>query len=784
MSNESTLNFDVTTGLKRVLGRELITDDQVAIFEMVKNSFDANATIVHIYIDDERIVVADNGDGMSLDDLHNKWLLVAYSSKREGADRDYRDVAADRHFAGSKGIGRFSSDRLGETLDLRTRPRAKTKGAIHHLTVDWSRFEQNSKQRFETIGLDYDETDTFALPPQLKKFADTLTHGTVVSITDLRDQWNRRSIATLKSSLAKLINPFGEEADAFAIYITAPNEADEDKRQKRAAAKEDGGDPSANNLINGRVGNPIFAALQSKTTFITVEIDGDSITTTLTDRGETVYKIKEPNQYQHLADSGFKCTIYYLNQSARLTFARRVGIPSVNFGSIFLFRNRFRVYPIGEEGNDWFAFDRRKQQGYARFLGTREVIGRVDVFGTDRDFQEASSRNQGLIDTPAVRELRRAVMEHGLKRLEKYVVPVSWPDKADSETDDLSRLLTDPGRTRISTALAALTDNKDIELIDYSKKLIGLVSERSEGFETSLAAMRSIATKAGDRTLLSKLDKAEKRFDELRKSEAQARAIADRERAAADAAAKRAEKAEASAAIEIRRSHFLETVVNVDAATILNLHHQVTIYAVDIGFQIENLLAETAGQSNIPRERVLEALERMAFLNKKVLSITKFATKAKFKLDSENINSDLVSFISEYIDNVIRSSGNARLKVSAQGDHPGLKMRFNPIDISIVIDNLISNARRAKASSIQFEYGALGRSGLFLRATDNGRGFTKGVDPTRIFEMGYSTTHGSGLGLYHVRQVLGEMNGSIELEESKPGHTSFIIKISPGTKTK
>jgi YD repeat-containing protein len=59
-----------------------------------------------------------------------------------------------------------------------------------------------------------------------------------------------------------------------------------------------------------------------------------------------------------------------------------------------------------------------------RFLGTREIIGRVDVFGSDEDFQEASSRNQGLIDTPAVRQLREAVMEKCLKRLERYVVPV------------------------------------------------------------------------------------------------------------------------------------------------------------------------------------------------------------------------------------------------------------------------------------------------------------------------------------------------------------------------
>ena len=53
----------------------------------------------------------------------------------------------------------------------------------------------------------------------------------------------------------------------------------------------------------------------------------------------------------------------YLNQSAKMTFARRVGLPSVQFGSVFLFRNGFRVYPIGEDGDDWFGMACRKQQG-------------------------------------------------------------------------------------------------------------------------------------------------------------------------------------------------------------------------------------------------------------------------------------------------------------------------------------------------------------------------------------------------------------------------------------
>lgn len=778
LAEKDDLHFDVSTGLKRVLGRELITDDEVAIFELVKNSFDAGADSVRLYFGVDTIVIADNGSGMSYEDLTGKWLFVAFSSKR--SDRpadDFRNVAAERrHYAGSKGIGRFSSDRLGEEVVLQSRPRGNAK-TVHRLTVDWELFEKDAKEHFEKVPVRYAEQGAFELPAELDEFKSTLKHGTVVTIQRLRRPWSRQRILDLKASLAKLINPFGEETDGFGIYITAPAEEAEDKRLIALHAKE-GDEPLSKDVVDGQIGNFIFTTLQDKTTFIRVTIDGEELHTSLTDRGEVIYRIVEPNPYQYLSTAGFRCEIYYLNQSAKVTFARRVGLPSVQFGSVFLFRNSFRVYPIGEDGDDWFGFSRRKQQGYARFLGTREIIGRVDVSGSDDDFQEVSSRNQGLIETPAVVQLQKAVMDHCLKRLEKYVVPVSWVDKPDAQTDDLSRLMTDPGRARVTAAVANLVDSEKVRLIEYSKRLVDLINERSSDFEASLVSLRAIAEKTDDTEMLARLDAAERRFDDLRKSEADARRVADKALAAAEAANRRADKAEAEVETERRRAHFLESFVNVDSTTILNLHHQVTIYAVDIAQQIENFLTETAGKTSIPRETALKTLEQMAYLNKKVMSVTKFAARANFKLDSEKIETDLAAFIYDYIEQIARTTGSARLQIIVENSHPGIRLRFNPIDVSVIVDNLISNARRVRAPRIKFVLTQEGKSGLTIHVSDNGRGLPSGTDRSRIFEMGYTTTQGSGLGLYHVRQVLGEMGGSIELDDQLEKGLGFVIKIA------
>lgn len=777
MAGKDDLHFDVSTGLKRVLGRELITDDEVAIFELVKNSFDAGADNVQLYFGEDSIVIADNGSGMSYADLTGKWLFVAYSAKRsERSADDFRNIAAERrHYAGSKGIGRFSSDRLGEEVVIQSRPDDGSR-IVHRLTVDWELFEKDASEHFEKIPVKYVEQDTFHLPSELKGFESSLANGTAVTIQKLRRPWPRQRILELKASLAKLINPFGEGTDGFGIHITAPAESAEDKRLIDSQKGEE--QPLPKDLVNGQIGNFIFATLQDKTTFIRVTIDGDELHTLLTDRGELIYRVVEPNPYQHLSDAEFRCEIYYLNQSAKITFARRVGLPSVQFGSVFLFRNNFRVYPIGEDGNDWFGFERRKQQGYARYLGTREILGRVDVSGSDEDFQEASSRNQGLIETPAVEQLQKAVMEHCLKRLEKYVVPVSWKDPADGKTDDLSRLMTDPGRARVSAAVANLVDNDKVRLIEYSTRLVDLINERSSDFEGSLVSLRAIAEKTGDESMLSRLDAAERRFDDLKKSEADARRVADKALAAAEAANRRADTAEAEVETERRRAHFLESFVNVDSATILNLHHQVTIYAVDIAQQIENFLTETAGKTEVSRDAVLKTLEQMAYLNRKVMSVTKFAAKANFKLDSEKIDTDLAAFIFDYIEKIARTTGSARLQMSVENTHPGFKLRFNPIDVSVIVDNLISNARRARAPRIKFSLSQEDKNGLTIRVSDTGRGLPAGTNRSQIFEMGYTTTQGSGLGLYHVRQVLGEMGGSIELDDELEKGLGFVIKIA------
>jgi signal transduction histidine kinase len=120
------------------------------------------------------------------------------------------------------------------------------------------------------------------------------------------------------------------------------------------------------------------------------------------------------------------------------------------------------------------------------------------------------------------------------------------------------------------------------------------------------------------------------------------------------------------------------------------------------------------------------------------------------------------------------------IEINVTNDGKGFIQKFKPIDISVVVDNLIANARKARATRIVFEILHPSKDAIHIRVYDNGRGFHHQIDDlTRVFEKGFTKTDGSGLGLFHVQHVLGEMNGSIEAQKlSTSRGAAFLIRIA------
>lgn len=756
--------FKISTRLKDLIGRDLITNDFVAVFELVKNSFDAHAKVVQLRFEEDLIVIADDGKGMSQDDIRDKWLFVAYSAKREGTeDKDYRDKIASpiRAFAGAKGVGRFSCDRLGSRLKLSSKAAGRP---VQTLEIDWARYEKDAKQEFGEVLVDYSEVSDFpesALQPN----GNT---GTVLEIKDLRSEWDRDKIRALKRELTKLINPFTAETPRFQIEVIVPAEqAADQKDADYNKTLPEGKEPKL--LVNGKVENPILDVLSQRTTAIRVAVveGGETIESILEDRGEMIYRIREPNLYQGLKQTNLEAKIYFLNQSAKMVFARRMGVPSVQFGSIFLFRNGFRVFPIGHEHDDFFGLTRRKQQGMRRFLGSRDLIGCVEVEGV-KGFDESTSRDQGLIRTPQVEELITCVRDKCVRRLERYVVDITWKDQFDKEMADTSRIKLDESSALVAQLVSRLAATDGVELIEYNPDLVRIVNEKSAGFEGSLNALELLAEKTGDKALLRRVDETKARIKELQVAEATAREAEQR----AETRASKAEKAEATATVkygeERERNQFLMAAASLDQDTILNLHHQIIMHASDVHLGVKRMMGKLRNSASISKEDWIDFLERVSFRNSQILTASRFATKGGYKQQATEVNADLAVYIRDYVQTVSSLWAPRGVDVEVQGDVKRSERSFRPIEVGILIDNLVSNSAKARAARVVFflKDGKGPKPELTITVADDGTGWPQSLNPIgRVFEKGVTTTNGSGLGLYHVKQVIEGLGGLIEAHQ-------------------
>lgn len=766
--------FRVSSGLKSLIGRELITDDFIAVFELVKNSFDAHATRVDISFtdingDSPTIEIKDNGKGMSKRDILEKWLFVAYSAKREGTE-DYRDsIRTKVSYAGAKGIGRFSCDKLGSQLELLSRD--KKEGRTNRLSIDWDTFEEDAEQEFVSVPVDLGTTAADDLGKK---------KGTLLRITELRESWDREKLLQLKRSLTKLINPNQSNTSrAFAIHLHAKEEAAADR-----------GVPADENwsVVNGKIENFLFEEMKIKSTYIHVRVDdgGDLITSRLEDRGTFIYEIVEENPYDL---KGVEIFLFALNRSAKQVFARRMGLPSVQFGSVFLFKNGFRVYPFGEDGEDPWGVDRRKAQGTSRFLGTRDLLGRVEISDLNADLVEATSRDGGLLKNNASEQLREFFFQFGLKRLEKYAVDiVKFGNSEISEVGDF--------REKALELVLALTKPGSLIDFDYNAKLTDVLRESSSKSLTSLVKQfREVAEQSGNKKLTKEIRLAERRIKELATATVEAEAAterAERKRKAAEneARAEReaAEKASAAAQEATKRSDalrsqnmFLQSIVSADLDNVVGLHHHIGIAAQGIQNHIKNMSIKIAKEEPVSTEMFLDTLQKISRQAMQIMSCTNFATKANFNSDAAEIDTDIVEFVREYVLNVCQGlflqKNMKPISLSWECDSDfGFVHSFRPFDVTVLLDNLFNNAKKADASEIVCTC-SIDEGGLALSVADNG----KGIPSTRIgeiFDLGYTTTKGSGFGLYHSAKIAESLGGNLEATKGYKGGSEFILTIA------
>lgn len=720
------LQFRVSSATKSILGKDLIVDRNIAMFELVKNAYDACAKKVDIYISDKKITITDDGDGMDLNDIKNKWLYVGYSEKADNKNA-VASRCKRRTFAGAKGIGRLACDRLGKNLILTS----IKNNSIEQLNVKWEDFEKNAKVDFDKINIEY---------TNLKKSPDkNFKKGIKLEVTMLREKWNVKDIEKIKRHLTKLISPVKEDRETFDIYIHYDG-----KKTK--------------------VENFIFDELGLRTTGIDVSVsrDGKFITTELIDRGERIYKIVEKNEWSNKI-ANIKTQLLYLSRPTKLSFFSLTKERAYNFGSIFLYNNGFRVYPFGEPGDDSLKIDRRKGQGYARYLGTRDLMGYIVITNNTGEFKETSSRDGGLLNTQGYRELKLLFLEKVLKRLETYTIDtLSWTYslKEEKEFSPTDR------KKEIKGLIEKLTKTKNFVRLEYSFSKFAKNIDRkiNEGFYGATGVLRKQAEKTKDPILkqaVNKIEEAQKKQEKTIKQQEVA-----------------IEKKDKEIESEKKKGAFQGALVGTDKERIVGMQHQILHSSSRINRNIK-LLLKHLGAEKLDNQ-IKKYIKVISLESSKINSIANFVTKANFNLRASKINTNIIDFIEDYINEIYLIKDRVietHLEILFKNNYKKEYIKeIRPLELTNIIDIFISNSEKAKATKMEFIFSRL-KNKLKIEVVDNGNGVSS-ENLDKIFDMGFTTTNGSGIGLFQARDLIeNNLKGEISILLNKIKGVTFLILL-------
>jgi signal transduction histidine kinase len=487
-----------------MLGVELISSEAVAVSELVKNGYDADASTVIVSFRDEtpdhpaQLMVMDDGSGMSVETVLQTWLEPATPSRRR------RKVSpAGRRSLGEKGIGRFAAAKLAHRLELVTYNGRAPDGEVH-LQVDWDAFSNEDKYldeidipwsvgpasffgpRGEAARVWRSRLANYEDGPQADeaRYRPDAMRGTILSMEGLRTSWDRKLVQNIARTLSRLISPAADEAlehseRDFRILLDVPSRfgdlggwlgpSEEFSRphyQLRAEVDQEG---------RARIGMRI--------------------------RGEGEFRPTTETQYSGVHGDTPRCGPFSL--SLRVWDRDQEAIKEIapdstltdfrklldQVAGVSVYRDGFRVLPYGEMGDDWLELDRRRINDPTRRLSNNQIVGALNITADANPDLIDQTNREGLVEGGALSDLRQIVRE--------IMVPLEkarWDLRHKDEQYRPSRHINLFQPFRLTDLREAATNRADPELIDLVNDAEELLEEQSREVREVVARYQRLAT--------------------------------------------------------------------------------------------------------------------------------------------------------------------------------------------------------------------------------------------------------------------------------------------------
>ncbi len=422
MSDSKQLQIRPYARLLTMLGEQLIKNERIALIELIKNSYDADADWVKVIFQgfgenykieaDSKIIIEDNGHGMNREIIENHWLNPATPEKKRRKKKK-ATTSKGRIIQGEKGIGRFSILKLGRKIDIITH--TDTDQSEYLIEYDFSKYDDDFlSEDGNDKNLFIDDLSVFLTSRKPERIINETVpfgarkkkrpeHGTIIEISNLKGSWTEKKVELVYQDLTKFESIFSKKEDPdFEVCIYKDSEHQnfhEDYLEK------------LNLLLSDRsvikVENGCFDAQKMEFYFT---IDGVEKTISLTDpiiTGLKVFKDRFGNAGSVLKDRTIECGsfefgFYVFDFSAQAPAKYQLDRDDKNIlkdHRIYLYRDNIRVYPYGESDDDWLHIDAyRGTISAGHFLSNDQVVGFVNISQKNNPKLKDKTNREGLID--------------------------------------------------------------------------------------------------------------------------------------------------------------------------------------------------------------------------------------------------------------------------------------------------------------------------------------------------------------------------------------------------
>ena len=763
--------FTVSARTARLIGQENFANAEGAIIELVKNSYDADATVCVIIIDpiNDSIRILDNGDGMTDNIIRNQWMTIGTDDKRT----NYKSKT--RIKTGAKGIGRFALDRLGKSSTLITKT-LESESLVWD--VNWDQFEGSGAVISDVKAtLQIGNNSFYDELAEINRFSgigDEILNlwneekGTLISIDYLKDEWDERTTESLFSNLEILVPPL--ETNIFQIFLFSTIEPEKygkvqpticDDYDYKIDAKVD---ENKNVKLTVYRNELNFGDLKRIGFFEKTKLKQENYSLQSFEKGSfeidtnlesLIAGFKDVDINNNLNKIGaFSFSFYFMKRGGGQEKDEEIGkypYKAVNynirtnwlnkFGGIKIFRDNFRVRPYGETKSssfDWLDLGKRAlsnptvtRPGY--HVRPQQVYGIVNISRIDNiNFEDKSSR-EGLQENDSFTLFKEII---------KSIIEVFEND-----------------RNQIMISLKKIYDdeNKKRQAKEAADKIIKDKNNPKSG--------NAAEEKSEKDTLISAIEAYKEDIEELQDEQKILRVLAS------------AGLIVTSFAHEFR-NHTDSILPRTDELK------EVLLQVIDINklkdlpdfFDPYIMLSDMRKQD-----------ERLkSWLDFSISSVR------KDKRSRRIIN--MVAYIEglEKIWQSLLSRRNIKLTID-KWKFTEVNFNGHEIDLDGIFNNLITNSvdayKRADAGDLReiklsFAFNPLDTNGISVVYEDRGPGLlTEISDPNKIFQPFYTTKRdektgekiGTGLGMWIVKSTIDEYNGDIEIVQSRP---YFKVKIT------